>query len=84
MLGCEVAAAQQAGVPVEGICFYPITDYPGWVDERHCPTGLLGFVDPDGSRPVYEPLALELSIQQECCVDEAALGARAPPALTAP
>ena len=24
------AGARQAGVPVEGICLYPVTDYPGW------------------------------------------------------
>jgi len=73
IIGCEIAAAQQAGVPVEGVCLYPITDYPGWVDERHCPTGLLGPVAPDGSRPVYEPLARELWVQQERFVGEASL-----------
>jgi len=73
IIGCEIAAAQQAGVPVEGVCLYPITDYPGWVDERHCPTGLLGRVAPDGSRPVYEPLARELWVQQGQCMGEAGL-----------
>ena len=71
LIGCEVAAAKKASVPVESICVYPITDYPGWVDERHCPTGLLGYVGPDGSRPVYEPLASELSLQQGRWLDEA-------------
>ena len=64
MIGCEVAAAQASGVPVQGICIYPITDYPGWEDERACPTGLLGQAGPDGSRPVHSPLARELKIQQ--------------------
>jgi hypothetical protein len=76
VIGHEVAAAQHAGVPVEGVCLYPITDYPGWVDERHCPTGLLGYVGPDGSRPVYEPLASELSLQQGRWSEEAALNAK--------
>jgi beta-glucosidase/6-phospho-beta-glucosidase/beta-galactosidase len=71
IIGCEVAAAQQAGVPVEGLCLYPITDYPGWVDERHCRTGLFGYVGPDGSRPLDGPLALEISLQQGRGADDA-------------
>ncbi|HEX2135889.1 MAG TPA: beta-glucosidase [Microvirga sp.] len=70
VVGCEVGSARQAGVPVEGICLYPITDYPGWVDERHCPTGLLGYVQPDGTRPAYEPLAIELAVQQRRAAEE--------------
>jgi hypothetical protein len=64
ILGHEVGAAREARVPVEGLCIYPITDYPGWEDERHCPTGLLGHVGAAGSRPIYGPLADELAIQQ--------------------
>ena len=41
----EVAAAQIAGVPVEGVCLYPVMDYPGWTDGRHCPCGLIA-LDP--------------------------------------
>jgi hypothetical protein len=64
IIGCEVAAAQHRGVLVEGVCIYPVTDYPGWEDERVCPTGLLGYVGSDGSRSVYPPVARELAIQQ--------------------
>jgi len=48
-------------------------DYPGWDDERHCPTGLLGYIRADGGRPVYEPLAEEIAVQQRkaCCVEPA-------------
>ena len=60
----EVRAAFSAGVPVEGICIYPIIDYPGWDNERHCPCGLLGAAQPLSTRPVYEPLAAELRRQQ--------------------
>lgn len=56
----EVAAARMAGIPVLGICLYPVLDYPGWADDRPCPVGLLGFADADGTRPVHEPLAEEL------------------------
>ena len=48
-------------------------DYPGWDDERHCPTGLLGYIQADGGRPVYEPLADEIAAQQHArrtCRDE--------------
>jgi hypothetical protein len=64
IVGHEVATAREFGIPVEGICVYPVTDYPGWDDGRHCPTGLLGYVRTDGSRPVFEPLADEIAIQQ--------------------
>jgi len=63
-IGEEVRAAIRAGVPVEGICLYPILDYPGWDNERHCPCGLLGIADPGSPRPVHEPLAAELRRQQ--------------------
>jgi len=63
-LAGEVAQARALGVPIEGICWYPITDYPGWLDDRHCPAGLLGFVEADGARPVYELLAEEIRLQQ--------------------
>lgn len=64
IVGHEVAAARRAGVPVEGLCLYPITDYPGWDDERHCQTGLFGYVGPEGSRRLHRPLADELAKQQ--------------------
>lgn len=38
-VGGEVRAALRAGVPVEGICLYPVMDYPGWKDDRHCRCG---------------------------------------------
>ena len=75
VVGNEMAQARQAGVPVEGICLYPVTDYPGWDDERHCLTGLLGYIQADGGRPVYAPLAEEIAAQQRArrtCRDEPA------------
>lgn len=61
----EVAGAQASGVPLGGICVYPITDYPGWDNDRHCPTGLLGFADQAGRRPVHEELAAEILRQND-------------------
>jgi hypothetical protein len=61
----EVQAAVRAGVPVQGICLYPILDYPGWTNERHCPVGLLGFPNAGAEhRSVHHPLADELRRQQ--------------------
>jgi len=60
----QAGLAMQAGVPVEGICLYPVLDYPGWTDERHCPVGLLGFPDENGKRCVHQGLADELRLQQ--------------------
>jgi hypothetical protein len=57
------------GVLVEGICLYPGTDYSSWVDARHCPTGLLGYVGANGSRPKYEPLALEVATQERTAAE---------------
>lgn len=37
----EVATARAMGVPVAGICVYPIMDYPGWTDSRHCRCGII-------------------------------------------
>lgn len=45
----EVDRAQALGVPVAGICLYPILDHPGWDDERPCPNGLLHTAQ-DGTR----------------------------------
>ena len=39
-VGGEVRAALRQGMPVEGLCLYPILDYPGWEDGRLCETGL--------------------------------------------
>lgn len=59
----EVQAAQAAGVPVQGICLYPVLDYPGWDDDRICPVGVLKMLDRSGGRMVNEPLAAELRRQ---------------------
>jgi hypothetical protein len=63
-IGQEVRAAVASGVPLEGLCLYPIVDYPGWGDDRHCSSGLWGYADSEGRREIYEPLAGELAHQQ--------------------
>ena len=48
---------RRLGVPVEGVCLYPILDHPGWDDDRLCPNGLLGHDPGAGARTVHGPLA---------------------------
>ena len=60
----EVAAARGAGVPVGGICLYPVLSHRGWDDNRHCPNGLFDGYTPDADRAVYPALAHELARQQ--------------------
>lgn len=61
----EVISAMKAGIPVEGLCLYPICDYPGWDDERCCQTGLWSYANADGERELHLPLATELQRQQQ-------------------
>lgn len=37
----EAGRARRRGVPIEGICLYPIINHPGWDDDRDCHNGLL-------------------------------------------
>ncbi|MEG3089435.1 hypothetical protein [Sphingomonas sp. PB4P5] len=60
----EVAKAIALGVPMAGICLYPVLDHPGWDDDRYCPNGLLHHHPEDDSRDVYAPLAAELARQR--------------------
>ncbi len=60
----EVFAAIANGVPVLGVCLYPIVNHPGWDDDRHCHNGLFDYADDRGNREVFEPLAMELARQQ--------------------
>jgi hypothetical protein len=60
----EVRGAIRAGVPMEGICLYPILNHPGWDDDRHCYNGLWDYPQPNGDRGIYEPLAEEIKRQK--------------------
>lgn len=56
----EVMTALAAGVPVEGICLYPIVNHPGWDDDRHCQNGLFDYADANGTREAFQPLLEEV------------------------
>lgn len=60
----EVWAASQQGVPIDGICLYPILNHPGWDNDRHCPNGLWDYANDQGEREIFEPLARELQEQR--------------------
>ena len=52
----EVRAAMRAGVPMEGVCLYPVVNHPGWDDDRDCHNGLFSATSINGERAVYTPL----------------------------
>jgi beta-glucosidase/6-phospho-beta-glucosidase/beta-galactosidase len=61
----EVRGAIARGIPLEGICLYPILNHPGWEDDRHCRNGLWDYAADDGSREIYAPLADEIRRQEQ-------------------
>ena len=52
----QVDEARAAGVPVAGVCLYPILNHPGWEDDRHCHNGLWDYAGPRGGRDGHRPL----------------------------
>ncbi len=61
----EARKAIANGVPVEGICLYPILNHPGWDDDRHCYNGLFDYPSQTGAREIYRPLADEIQKQEQ-------------------
>ena len=53
-VAAEIRSALDAGIPVAGCCIYPVMDYPGWVDDRHCRCGLVS-ADSDWGRRRIDP-----------------------------
>ena len=60
----EVRDAMQRGADIRGICWYPITAYPGWDNSRHAETGLFSTIVADGTRHVDEKLLAEFEAQR--------------------
>jgi hypothetical protein len=60
----EVLIARSRGIPVAGICLYPILNHPGWDDDRHCHNGLFDYADHRGNRIAFQPLMHEVSAFQ--------------------
>jgi beta-glucosidase/6-phospho-beta-glucosidase/beta-galactosidase len=51
----EFHTARERGVPLDGLCLYPIVNHPGWEDRRHCHNGLWDYADTNGDRESYAP-----------------------------
>lgn len=64
-VAAEVRQAIRKGVPVLGICLYPVMDYPGWDDNRHCPCGLIACREDWRERTLRADLVNELAVQQQ-------------------
>jgi hypothetical protein len=63
-VAAEARQAQRLGVKLLGVCFYPVMDYPGWDDDRHCPCGLIEVVSDWSGRKLRPDLVEELQAQQ--------------------
>jgi len=61
----EVREAIRRGADIRGICWYPITAYPGWDNSRHAEAGLLSTITADGGRNVDERLFQEMQVQRD-------------------
>ena len=68
-IAAEVRQALREGVPVLGICLYPVMDYPGWDDNRHCPCGLIACSADWSQRSLRADLVAELRAQQSLFAD---------------
>ena len=60
----EVRDAMARGADIRGLCWYPITAYPGWDNSRHAEAGLLSTVTSDGRRHVDDRLLEEFEAQR--------------------
>ncbi len=63
-ISAEVRQAQRLGADIIGICLYPVMDYPGWDDNRHCSCGLIQTDNSWTTRQLREGLVAELRDQQ--------------------
>lgn len=63
----EARQAMRAGVPVLGICLYPIMDYPGWTNDRHCSCGLIELAEDWRERRTRPEMADRLEEEDQAC-----------------
>lgn len=70
-IAAEVRRSRLRGVPVEGLCLYPIMNHPGWDDDRACHNGLLMQQRDDGLRQVDTGLSKALEQVVAACRSDA-------------
>jgi len=68
----EVRTAMRSGTDIRGVCWYPITSYPGWDNSRQAETGLLSSVVANGTRHIDERLFEEFELQRTLFAEMAA------------
>ena len=61
----EIRQAQREGADILGACIYPVMDYVGWDDERHCPCGLIEAAPDWTMRSLRPGLLAEVRLQEE-------------------
>ena len=64
LIAAEAHRALAQGVPLHGICLYPVSDYPGWDDDRHCRCGLIALDAAYEGRSLREADAATLRLLQ--------------------
>lgn len=62
-IASEVRQAQRQGADIQGICLYPVMDYSGWDDDRHCRCGLIEIQPGWGARSLRTDLVSEVRLQ---------------------
>ena len=62
-IGGEARAAIKQGIQLEGVCWYPIVNHPGWDDDRHCQNGLWDYPNERGERRPDPALEAEFRVQ---------------------
>lgn len=65
MINEECEAAMKLGVPLLGVCWYPILEYPDWDSEIWKPAGIWSRADADGRREPCEPVLAEIASWHE-------------------
>jgi hypothetical protein len=63
-IGTEVRQAQRLGALIVGLCIYPVMDYPGWDDDRHCRCGLIEASLDWSTRKLRNDILPELHLQR--------------------
>ncbi len=63
-VAAEVRQAIREGVPMAGLCLYPVMDYVGWDDERHCRCGLISVDESWEARQLRSDLVAEMKLQE--------------------
>ena len=64
-VSAEVRQARRLGVPVLGVCLYPVMDYCGWDDDRHCRCGLIAVEEDWSGRELRSELVDEVLAQRK-------------------